>query len=587
MKKIDSTIHQTNKSSAWNKNFLGVSSVFFMLFLLAPFADAEAATVEVFGSKLKVDSFEETGGDSVRIGIFGTERIVAEDEIASYVLEKYVINNGSSEIPLLDIQAIIKKALAVKDVESAASGLLLMLSHPKLEPSSLELFLSELGQDLQAEDLFKKALASESMNGLILDGEKVSPILYRIALHDTQWVKDEGLRNFYKFLDANKKYFKERFVRSISNSQSSEWQEILEVMKLLFGKDDETQKQLSQLSGNVQSIRRALKDRDLAEVFSILPYGDPNMRSNVLETRILSEIVFREIENLNIKRSYADVLLVLSRIYRDKQTLRTREILLDCMSQVTSRDYAVLENDNVKNMLEAFAIGDEEFKKAYISSIEKCIYGLLDDGQTGATDKLFDGLLALRPDPDARNDKIRVLRTKKFLKSGQEKAALENLSSVQTELSWRDKVWFALYRFTYKTPIWMYVALVICMGMLTIFTRYLSYQREEKKRRHWREMGWVDGWESTEGKGFVLQELRSKIDPVIQEYYKCLDVLSLQPGATVREIKSAYRRKMKEVHPDLNVGEEEESANEVIHIRKSYDRLLEMEKDGVSAQFRR
>ena len=587
MKKISDIISQTKKSNAWIKNLVGLLGPIFMLVLVLPIAYTEAATVEVFGSKLKVDSFEKTGGGSVRIGIFGSERIVAENEIASYVLERYVENNSAPSISLLDIQEIIKKALAVEDVESAASGLLLILSHPKSELSSLEFFLDEIGADPQAGNMFKKVVSSEHINNLVLNGEQVAPVLYRIALQDPQWVKKEGLRSFYKFLDQNKKYFEEQFIKTLLNPQSSEGQKILTIMESLFGEDDKLQRKLTQLFENVQALRNALNNGDLTKVFSILPFSDPNKRSNTLESGVLSEIVFKEIEKLHGSIAYADILLILSRIYRDKQTPRTREILLDSISHINSRNYAVLENPDVRNMLEVFAAGDEEFKKAYILALEKCIYGLVDENQMGVTDKLFDGLLAIRPDPDARNDKIRILHTKKFLRSGQEKAALEKLSSVQTDLSWSDKVWFALYRFTYKTPIWIYVTLVICMGMLAIFTRYLYYQREEKKHRHWREMGWVNGWESTEGRGFVLQELRSNIDPVIQEYYKCLDILGLKPGATVREVKSAYRKKMKEVHPDLNVGEEEESAKEVIHIRKSYERLLEMEKDGISVQFRR
>jgi uncharacterized membrane protein YkvA (DUF1232 family) len=66
----------------------------------------------------------------------------------------------------------------------------------------------------------------------------------------------------------------------------------------------------------------------------------------------------------------------------------------------------------------------------------------------------------------------------------------------------------------------------------------------------------------------------------------CYDVLGINPKATAEEIKQAYRRKLKEWHPDKNAdriaeaGEKTKMLNYAYHVlghperRKQYDRML-------------
>src|SRR5574341_573040 len=64
-----------------------------------------------------------------------------------------------------------------------------------------------------------------------------------------------------------------------------------------------------------------------------------------------------------------------------------------------------------------------------------------------------------------------------------------------------------------------------------------------------------------------------KFDPEI-DYYKLLDLL---PSATVEEIRSAYRQKAKELHPDLNPDDPAGASLEFQQLSAAYEVLSDPE----------
>ena len=61
------------------------------------------------------------------------------------------------------------------------------------------------------------------------------------------------------------------------------------------------------------------------------------------------------------------------------------------------------------------------------------------------------------------------------------------------------------------------------------------------------------------------------------DYYK---VLGIAKNANERDIKSAYRRKSKQFHPDKNPGNDE-AAEKFVQVAEAYEVLSDSEKRGI------
>ena len=62
------------------------------------------------------------------------------------------------------------------------------------------------------------------------------------------------------------------------------------------------------------------------------------------------------------------------------------------------------------------------------------------------------------------------------------------------------------------------------------------------------------------------------------EYKKCVTILDLKEGAKVSEIKAAYRRMMKSLHPDLKGAPTSFATPQFLELQKAYEKLLELEE---------
>ncbi len=58
------------------------------------------------------------------------------------------------------------------------------------------------------------------------------------------------------------------------------------------------------------------------------------------------------------------------------------------------------------------------------------------------------------------------------------------------------------------------------------------------------------------------------------EYLKALAALGLTPGASIAEVKNAYRREIKHFHPDVDSGKSEEARRRFIELTHQYEYLL-------------
>jgi hypothetical protein len=88
--------------------------------------------------------------------------------------------------------------------------------------------------------------------------------------------------------------------------------------------------------------------------------------------------------------------------------------------------------------------------------------------------------------------------------------------------------------------------------------------------------------ESEEGQRsshFFHSSLKKRIYKELDEYGDCLSKLNLEFGASLPEIKNAYRHIVKTLHPDMNPKASREDTNKFIELTKTYERLLVLHEE--------
>ena len=553
---------------------------------LAELQTAAAASVDVYGVPVRVDAVEKLEGGMVRISIFGNDHIVGQEEVSGYVLQAYASSRTPTALSVKDLESIIRGALGKGDLKGATDAFILLLSNTGFQIGEEEVFFSSIQGVSHFSQLLRNVLLSATSDPSGIRGDAVALLLLKAGASDIEWARQNGIRLAYRFSQDFKECFRNAFVRSFSG-EGVDPDRIVELLAALFGETDEDVRDLRAVLLRVKSMQAALKTRNLSDVLSVLGKYDTSARRNFLISAIVTEIIYNESDRLIGQRAFSDVLLLLSRVDFNKRTPHAHALILEALKGLSMNEYVVLSNRNVQDMLGFYSAQDSALRDAYVDVLDRRAWDLVEGGNPFAADEPLNQLLLFRPDPHRANDAIRLAQTREYLKIGRETLAVERLASLRTGIPVKDRLWFAWYRLIYKTSIWTFLFLLGVVAATLFGVRKYSRIREKERRERWRALGWNDYTQAgISGRPFVMKELRSHVDPVLQEYYDCLQVFELTPGASARDVKSAYRKKMKEVHPDLNIGDEEGSSREFIRIRKAYERLLAMEKESVPLQFR-
>ena len=549
-------------------------------------ARLHAATIEVLGVPLKVEAAEPLQDHMLRVAAFGEERIVAESQAPGFVLNAYVAHHAAASVAVADAETMIRTGLKTADLDGSSDALLLLMGHPEMSQSEEDSFLDSITGDPSCAELLRRTVQQVATLDVPLRGVLVAPVLFRAGVSDTEWTRQNGVRVLYRYFDEVRSYLEGRFLEALSLASSGPSDKVLDVMGALLGENDAAVQDFRAVAQRIRSVREALHSKDIADTLQVLSVSSDASRAGKILEQVLSSIVLDECDRLLGAGDAGRVLLLLGSAPTLANTPRTHALAGKALAGLESPE--VLSNRKVQDLLISMSANDAFIKEAFLKVLDAWAHSTIDSGDVLDADVPLSIALLVRPDPEAANDAIRIDQVRHLLAQGKESSAVERLVAIKTRMGLADRLWFAKYRLLRKIPIWSLLILCVVVGVMLAFTWHLLQRRQRLVEARWRALGWIEDDEAPkEVRGaFVMKEVRSQIDPVVQEYFDCLKVFSLKPGASPRELKSAYRVAMKKVHPDLNAGDEASSSTEFIRIRKAYERLLKMEEEGVPLQFR-
>lgn len=279
----------------------------------------------------------------------------------------------------------------------------------------------------------------------------------------------------------------------------------------------------------------------------------------------------------------AAVLRGLSLLDFSQRNTRHHELLLKAVQELQCKDLAVLQMEAVKKMLSAYAYKDEAAKQQYLAFLSACVekLGESDEPRSGIA---FVTLLSdIRPDPSLENDMLRSALAESFFDRGDQAGADMVLLGVRTRLPWINR-----FRLLVKSD--AYVLGMVLLGLLVVVRWLLKAggvlrKRTSAQKRSEQHKATSEGKDPS-GKEKDKERLRYSGNTLSKQVYKGLDEygdglskLNLAVGASLQDIKNAYRNVVKALHPDMNPNATREDTDKFIELTKTYERLVELHEE--------
>jgi hypothetical protein len=537
---------------------------------------ALAEPVTIHGTDFGVDQLSEIDSDTLKIKLFGEERIIRKDVLDDYVLHQYFLRVNKGSLKPEIIFRFIQASLKVKDVERAGQGFRALLAHPDLKEQALVKYVEELAVAKHALALFKIMLSGAE--DIKANPKVLAAIMFFAGLEDLNWVRSRGIRYVYLYGDQVRGYFDGRFYEAAGAGDFGAVEQIVKLESGLLGNDD-SQCERHRLVMN--KLRQGLEAIGRGESEGIYPIRDLAGKDRAFAQVVpglITKVVHREAERSLAQQQNERALRILALVEKDWRTPTTHVLAKEALGGAQAAKRNVIEDKDLHAFLGFLAGKDESLKKSYLQFLERQTLFLCGYGEPSAVGAYMRHLLTMRPDPDSENDNLRLKQALVLARKGLRAEARQKLGEIQTGISLKDRI-RVLLAGIYLGP---YVAALL-VGILL-----LSLWGVRRMSRHERPSGAgarrisssesVSGDEETPAMPLFTSGGRG-LDPRRQEYAACLRRLGLEGGVSLRAIKAAYRNAVKEAHPDMGISESSRDSDKFIEINAAYERAIELRRE--------
>jgi hypothetical protein len=247
---------------------------------------------------------------------------------------------------------------------------------------------------------------------------------------------------------------------------------------------------------------------------------------------------------------------------------------------------SVLEDSNLHGVLVRYALKDGEIKQRYVDLVGRVVAGAL---AAGDIERGYEVIRVARDQAAVAGAKLVELFgapgvgiaaqvVKGFLGRGEYARALQVADELK-QGSW--PVLLSLRLALARVRIGLLTLLAIVLGSLALLYRRYGFKRgakDEPEKVRVSASSPVSGKAKTQPEPEVVNA-KPLFSP---EYVDALAFFGLEPGATLAQIKNAYRTLVKENHPDAKPNATDEDHTRFIKITSEYERLLDLhEREGL------
>jgi hypothetical protein len=558
-----------------------------LLLAVAGVQRAYADSVSYGGLSLSIDSREDLQDGTVKVVVRSTPFIIPAEGVERGVALYYLGDPDlAASITPSDLLLIISGALQSGDLEFAVKGILSAIRSRVMSPQAFGEFVAKVSAFPKGQVAIVEALrmAGQDLRDQVLclclpytQGAELADLdlqLRRSTFASTCYnaLSDEALASFRRGDLPGVK----RMVQALSSLHLSD-QQLIEDIK----NTARIIAQASEAVGQGKYVEAAAALESLRK--------DPVVGS-VAEVGVSALLVKLGDESLQ-KGDHVAALFFLTRVDFKQRTPQQHLMLSRALrAQPVSSLPMVLEKQT-RDILLMYAGKDEALRGELIEYLERG-FGEAIKGHGVETAKGIISLVtSIRSDPSEYNDRLRRALADELITLNLPEDArlvLQQIRVAHVPLSLR--IWL-LATGSLKGFLVVLLATVLALGALTFGARtaWRSYVRRSGcdkeipagRNDSTARSGDVSGTdnssdESGSMRSFVFYPPEFRASGWRGEYEALLAFFGLSNDATLTEIKVAYRKFVKEAHPDRNLTAVADSSDQFIEISKKYERLIEL-----------
>lgn len=551
--------------------------------------DARADTVTYGGVSLSIDSREDLNDGTIKVVVRGKPFLLAKDGFERGVALQYFTDPElASLLPSSDLLTLISASLQGGDSEIAVRGIATAIRSRTMSPEAFGDFIEKVGVLPDSRSAIGAALqlAAQDVRDQALclclphtDSEKLTDF-------DIQLNRESFVSSCYASLSGTA-------LSLFRKGEISGVKRVLEVLAQLRASDAQVAKGIQSAALVITQAADAASSGQHAAVVTALESlrKDPLFGpvAAVGASAVLTKLGGQSLE----QGDNSAALYYLTRVDFKQRTPQQHVMLSRVVRGLTASSLKDVFESKTQSTLMMYAGKDEALRGELSEYLERAFKEALAGHDVETSREVIKLISALRPDPSERNDSLRRLVADELiaLKRPQEaRLALQEVQVIRVPLSL--KIWLfasgSLSGFIVVSLSGVVLVTALVLGAVIARRRYLSNQasgRDDSGQGRGSVATAADGSDSGSGdasdekahkRSFVFFPPEFRMSGWRGEYESLLSYFGLTNEATLNEIKVAYRRRVKEAHPDRNLTAVGESSDEFIELSKKYDRLLEL-----------
>lgn len=534
-------------------------NLFFRVLCTLSFASiAWADSITILGVDFPVERLTHSEDSTVIVTLNGESRLIPKSSLNEFVIKGVFSKAFREKLSLSgsQIEKFIIEALNNQNYEWVALSLASYCDEGFAQAGKRGfiqgLFAREKDIFLKTNEYFEK-----SINIAHFDSE-CSELIYRAGVYYPELVKNGYLKLIYKLAPSIKELFKQGFTQSLTSDDESNT--LLNSYQVLYGETDPLVDYFNKRKQLISSISENVSHKRWLNLKNNIDTIEPE------EIGVISQFLSHQAADLCSKELLIDCLSMLSCIPVEGFRSDIPSMIKKSFERKISLDNEIFLRKDLLKFLGRVSLKSPEVKVEF----EDMLTSKLEDS-SGIFD--FELLSLLHEISTDKSRAVGISIAKNLYAANNTDDAKKIINNFVPNLTFFERVSLHASRLFHSL-----FFLLSAAGTLLTALGCIRYSKVSK--RHIDNSGSATSSGEYQPPPRFVSEIKINLDtPRRVEINACLHYFGLSENANEKEIKNAYRKRIKDVHPDaLGSGQNTEANAEFLKTQEIYERLTELLK---------
>lgn len=519
-----------------------------LVYLLLSSTSLCAESLTVLGLRIPIEKIESADDKSVVVQVPGSQsRLIDKSALEEYVvteaLRPEIVKNASHQ----ELIGFIEGAIKNQKPNWVAHGIA-VLCQSSQESSPKSIILSDALKSFASKDSIE-TLLKILPKADFLDESCAAPIFTSASNLGVM----PSVTYLYKFSSSIKSQLRQGYIDSLIQGEEEKANSNLNQLNMFYGESDSDVSSLKKAAEAVISAKNLLKDKRTTEINSrvkiINEAGFQGAWSAILEKECKSAIENGDAEG---------AIYILSLISSPKES--SSELLISALKVLSKDHISIFSNEGIKRFILGVLDSTPSVRSELASILEPIFLDSLQSGQLLGSSDLLE-ILSLAESSQIEGHIFSAALHQ--AREGNMQKADVLFSLLKRPLTFKERL-----KLFILTRGWLLSIVIGGLSISLMFSFLIrTYKPKEKKIADAPKSE-----EEFERPRFVTSQTWGRIQIGDPEYRDLLNFFNLSIDATEKDIKNAFRKKIKEVHPDVNNNSSDEKL--FIQTKENYERLL-------------